>query len=261
MRIKTSSILVMLILLSVTVQNIYGQKKNTVISVYTSKMDTEDDSALDALAGFINEDKTYLKVIEAKLPQLIEKLNSMITVESSDNFINESYYKFLLDEYEPAPENVPFSLTGINLGPSAEWTHKTDFRMSEHQVTTVGNYLAIGTGRPFNNDKAVKLLIDKLPSIDGFIILEFSPSLSFTGNEWGMGTSGASYSMRTKIVGRNNKVIFKSTINAGSSGVKFDVKGTEKPDMAKVLTSFEQSFDNLINKMSKLSKKLSKVKY
>ena len=250
-----------LLVMSVSIQYGYSQKKHAVISVYTAKMDGEDDKTMEALAKFIDDDKTYLKVIESKLPQLIEKLNSMIAVESSDNFIGESYYKFLLDEYEPAPENVPFTITGLSTSPNEDLVLKTDYRMSEHQVMTVGDYLAIGTGRPFNNDDATKLLIDKLSSIDGFIILEFSPSLSFSGSEWGVGNSGASFSLRTKIVNRKNKVMFKNTINAGSTGVKFEVKGTEQPDMAQVRTSFEKSFDNLIGKLDKMSKKLAKMKY
>lgn len=255
-----------IVLLFITISTLgieytYGQSHN-IISVYTTRLDAdEEDKTMKSLSKFINEDQTYLKVINANLPKLIEKLNNFISINPSDEFLDETYYKFLLDEYEPAPENVKFTLTGLSLNRNDDLVLKTDYRLSEHQAHNVGNYLAIGTGRPFNNDEAIDLLINKQTDIDAFIILQFSPSLSFVGNDWGVGNSGASYSLRMKILNRKNKIIFREGARAGSAGLKFSVSGNKEPDFEKVYAAFEQSFNQLIKKLSKWEKKLSKVKY
>ncbi len=239
-----------------------AQEKHTIISAYTLKMDKDQgDKYLDGLAKFINEDKTHLKALENKLPQLVEVLNSMITIDSSTSFHSEPYYKYMLDEYESAPENVRFSLTGLGTKIHDDLILKTDYRMSEHHVFPIGEYLPIGTGRPFNNDDALELLFQKLPDFDAFIIFEFSPSLSYLGNDWGMGECGTRMSLKIKILNRKNKLIFKNTIGAGSKEVKFQVDGNTEPNMEEVLRSFEVSLDNLIDKLNKFDKKLSKLKY
>jgi len=239
-----------------------AQEKHAIISAYTLKMDTnQGDKYLDGLAKFINEDKTYLKAIETKFTELVDKLNSKIIIEPSSPFLSEPYYKYVLDEYESAPENVRFSLTGLGTEIHDDLILKTDYRMSEHHIFTIGDYLPIGTGRPFNNDDAIELLIKKLSDIDAFLIFEFYPSLSYVGNNWGMGESGTRVSLQMKIVNRKNKIIFKNTISAGSKDSKFQVAGNSEPNMDDVLKSFEASLDNLIAKIDKFEKKLSKLKY
>ena len=134
--------------------------------------------------------------------------------------------------------------------------------MSEHPMYLPSIVpLSIGTGRPFNNDEAIEMLIQNLPDIDAFVILEFSPSISYVGNEWGIGNSGARLSLQIKVLNRNNKLIFKNRISAGSKDSKFQIAGNSELDMETVYETFDKAMDNLIPKVDKLSKKLSKLKY
>lgn len=242
--------------------NLKAQEKHTIISAYTLKMDTDQGAQyLDALAKFINADQTHLKAIENKLSDLVLALNSKITIDSSTSFLSEPFYKYMLDEYESAPKNVKFTLTGLGTSIHDPLVLKTDYRMSEYHVFTIGEYLPIGTGRPFNNDGAIETLIQNLPESDAFIILEFSPSLSYMGNTYGMGESGVNLSLHMKILNTKNKLIFKNTISAGSKDFKFQVAGNTEPNMDDVLKAFELAFDNLLVKLDKFDKKLTKLKY
>jgi|GEM_PF-5710624 len=233
-----------------------AQDNFAIVSVFGTNIDADPESSTPALNKFMNEEEIPNDVIKKNLDKVIAEIGNLFKLEPTESYIDESFYKYVLDEYELAPENLAYSITGLSIEESDQ---ETDYRLNPNQAVKMDKYLAIGTARPFNNKPAVTILFGEIPNSKAMIFIEFSVSNGYVGSEWGVGELSSKVSMRIKVLSKEMKTVLKANVS-GKSDTKFSTIGKDF-ERAPIEVTFQEAMDNLITNIStKLSKKVSKMK-
>ena len=249
--------LFLLILFCVSVP-LFAQNNVAIVSVYGSKIGVDDpESPTKNLKQFIDMRDLHHKAVQKRLDDIIAELGKQFTL-LADDFLQDPAYQSLLDGYEMAPYDVQFSLTGFNL--ETGQTVKQDYRLSSDHVVFYEEYLAIGTGKPFKNDKAIGELFTMLPEAKAFLFIEFAPGIDFTGNQYGVGTGFANVSLQFKLVDSNLKTLLARNLG-GKAATKVNIKLRDFYE-EEWSASYDEAINDLIaNINSKLAKPVSKIKW
>lgn len=238
----------------------FAQNKVALVSAYAYELSEDDSEPTAKLINFVSDNNIDQQVLNDRLPDIISKLSGFLTMNDGKH-LSENYYKFVLDEFEAAPNDLDWTPGQIY---SQGEKPKTDYKLTENQVTILDNYLAIGTVKPFNNEAAIKNLFSEMSDVSGLMFIEFMPSANFAGTGgFGVGDAKAAISFRIKVVNRKMKTVLNSGLLGimGKSTTSIPV-GRGEFDNALITKAFNEAIDDIISKLEgKLKKKASKIKW
>ncbi len=236
----------------------FAQKKVAVVSAYSFYM--EEGGDLNELGEFISKEGILKEVYEGKFAELKNKIGEFLTL-TDDDHLNQDFYKYVLDEYEPSPNSFDYTPGAVYL--PGDDKPKLDYRISEKLVFAVGDYLAIGNFKPFKNDEAIQTIYEKIPDASGQMFFQFFPSASFSGTGgFGQGEAAAFITLRYEVINKKLKAVLKSGLLgvAGKSTLKIPI-GDGEFDRETVKKAYEEAMDAIISKIEgKIKKKASKIK-